>query len=66
VLGDVPLLLARQAHGDGGEGLEISLLERGLPRVEALLLGADDGRYERAGDVRQSLIVPPRGARSIR
>ncbi len=55
MLGDVPLVLAGHAHGDGREGLEVSYLERRLPWIEALLHGADDGSGERAGSFRSSL-----------
>jgi len=43
VLGGVPLVRPRRADGDAGEGLALPLLERGVPRNEAPLHGADDG-----------------------
>jgi hypothetical protein len=66
VLRGVPLVFVRQAHRDGCEELAIPLLERGLPRLEAHVHVADDGSFERTRGLRQSLIVLPKDARSIR
>ena len=63
LLGGVPVVQPRAADGDGGEGLEVPLVERRLPRREEDLHGADERGHERPRHVRSRLNLQPRTAR---
>ena len=66
LLGSVPVVQRRRAHGDAGEGLEVPLLERCLSRREEDLHRADERRHERSRHLRSRLNVLPGIAETIR
>ena len=65
VFGGLPVVRARGARGDSGEGLAVPFLERRVPRNEAHLQGADDGCDKGSGALRaRGSSSPEAGGRS--
>ena len=62
----VPVVQPRAPDGDAGEGLEVPLVERRLPRREEDLHGADERGHERPRHLRSRLNVQRGRAESIR